>query len=151
MGETNEKKKVSGVDKQNNTQKAQEMWMLKRIEAAGLVCDVVHEVFDTARTFGGDKHGDILNYDKSIERFQDGKRILIKHPRHYLGITWVRLYTKAQWKANYRKEGGRFLGGFVAEGRANCSELEKHYSKRKGRLIATGRALKDYDKQQRRC
>ena len=63
----------------------------------------------------------------------------------FKGVTEVRLYTQAEWQKNRKNRDG--VGeNYAAFGSTYCSWHEKQFSKQMGRLIATGRALKKYER-----
>lgn len=73
----------------------------------------------------------VTHYRVALETGEVGTRQLLKKnnltPSPRGGVTWVDLYDKH--------------GRFIAEGRADCSEHD-NYSRKLGRQIALGRALK---------
>lgn len=107
-----------------NDFKNQENQLKDRIGQHGLVIDIEHDVFEGPMII---------------------RRTTYKNPYHYIGITTVRLYEQKVWDQR-RVDKPKTKEGFVSEGISRCSDLEKHYSPSKGRLIAMGRALKQFEK-----
>ena len=111
------------------------------LEKHGLVRDVEHDQFPhpvsamalglpVPQSVGGDKE------------------------RHILGVTIVRLYEKGVYeakrqairdaRANGQRDAKFDIEGYVSEGRAYCSEVEKQFSRKTGRIKATGRAVQKF-------
>ena len=111
------------------------------LEKHGLVRDVEHDQFPypvsvmalglpVPQSVGGDKE------------------------RHILGVTIVRLYEKGVYEAkrqavrdahaNGQKDAKFDIEGYVSEGMAYCSEVEKQFSRKTGRNKATGRAVQNF-------
>lgn len=98
--------------------KQQEKILMQRIAEYGLVRDVVHKIYDTSVV-----HGEIL----------------IK------GETKVYLYEKKVFDEKKRKRDDS-VEGYVSFGVAYCSNREHNFSRRQGRLVATGRAVKAFER-----
>jgi len=112
----------------------QEKNLMDALDKYGLVRDIRYETFSypiSGRALG-------IPVPESI---QEGKE------RHYIGMTVVRLYEKGVYAAKKEaaKKGSHFnIEGYVSEGRAYCSEVEPHFSRKAGRIRATGRALQNF-------
>ena len=64
---------------------------------------------------------------------------------YQIGQTEIFLFRKTVWqdKKNHKDD---TIDGHIAYGDAKCSLSEPHYSRRIGRVIAMGRAIKNYEK-----
>ena len=110
----------------------QEKRLIEKIDKHGLVRVVAHDIFDMPM------HPDA--FGKGHPAYIDEDDVA-----HIIGVTEVRLYEKEVWSAKRKARTTDEREGYVALGRTYCSEKEKHYSRQRGRLIATGRAFKAFE------
>lgn len=111
--------------------KSQEMKLIEKLDKYGLVRVIKHEKFEMPihqEAFG-------MTLPKHMHESK---------ANHIIAMTTIFLYEKDVWVAK-RKARNDDTEGYVSIGRAYCSEMEKHHSRAKGRLIATGRALKNFE------
>jgi len=97
--------------------KKQEKELIKQLEEMGLKREVIHDI-----------------YDGNVE-----KEAVIQNK----GMTEVFLFPNALWQEK-KKMKDDSIEGHIAYGNSECSVNEHYFSKRIGRVIATGRAIKNY-------
>jgi len=129
--------------------KRQEKMLVDIIKERGLVHDVEHCIDDKTNI---EKTIELLEYatknwndPSAISSVDEAIGFCKKHingdNQKTLGITIVRLYKKDDWYAKKNAKDYNNKDGCVGIGVAYCSLSERHFSKRKGRIIAIGRAL----------